>query len=233
MYKNIRNSFSKSARTYQENALIQTLVAAKLLNVLGLKNIDSLIDIGCGSGNLALQIQKSGILVNHFIGVDMAEEMLAHHPKKIECIQNISLFCEDFEKFSFQKYEVGIAASSLQWAKDLETMLARIAKSCSKVAFGIYTNKSLDSLHSFLGTCSPLKSKESLKAILEKYFKGEIWVEHLEQKFQSRSDFLKHLKGLGLLGGGALNYTEAKRFKESVPYEKAEYEILMLVGVSK
>ncbi|WP_180762993.1 methyltransferase domain-containing protein [Helicobacter sp. 11S02596-1] len=209
---------------------MQNLVASKLLKTLGLQRIDSLIDIGCGSGNIAYAIDKIGIYVNDFIGIDIADTMLASHPKALPCIQNISLFCQDFETFSFQAYDVGIAASSLQWASDLESVLKRIAGSCAQVAFGIYTNKSLSSLHSFLGTASPLRDEKTLREILGKYFNGKVWLEYVKQDFTSRTDFLKHLKYLGLLGGGVLGYTEAKRFRENVPYACAEYEILMFVG---
>ncbi|PAF50457.1 class I SAM-dependent methyltransferase [Helicobacter sp. 13S00477-4] len=226
----IKNSFSRKAHTYQGNSSIQALIASRLLEYLDLNYIETLIDIGCGGGNLALQIQKAQIFVKDFIGIDISAQMLSQHPKKIQHIDNISLICDDFEKFAFEEYDVGIAASSLQWAKDIESLLENISKSCSKVAFGIHTNQSLSSVHNFLNTDSPLKSADFLKECLKKYFIGEMWLENFEQRFEDRVKFLSYLKSLGLLGGGVLDYNKAKIFRNEVPYKKVEYEVLMFIG---
>ncbi|PAF42681.1 methyltransferase domain-containing protein [Helicobacter sp. 11S03491-1] len=231
--KNNQNSFARQAHVYQKSALIQTRIAHLLLNKLQYKYFYHVLDIGCGSGSVAIEIEKLKIKVKNFIGIDIAKEMLFYHPKQLNHIQNINLICEDFEKISLPKSDLIIAASSLQWAKNLEYILSKIAQNCSEVAFGIYTNKSLKSVHNFLNTSSPLRSKEALKDMLGKYFRGKSYIAHFEESFQNRQDFLRHLKNSGLLGGGNLSYQEAKYFRNHIPYEKAEYEVLIFIGTPK
>lgn len=227
------NSFDKQAHLYAQSSLIQSQVIEILLRSLELTTIHRAIDIGCGSGSVAVQLDALGLQIEDFYGLDISQEMLHHHPKKMKNISNVTLICEDFEAFIFEKYDVIFAASSLQWAKNLEVLLSKLAKSSPVARFAIHTNKSLDSVHRFLGTSSPLRSAECLKNILEKYFEGKIWIEKLERNFSTREEFLSHLKGSGLLGGGVLNYSQAKYFRNNIPYQKAEYEVLMFAGISK
>ncbi|PAF47081.1 hypothetical protein BKH46_05010 [Helicobacter sp. 12S02634-8] len=233
MQAHLKNSFSKSAHTYQAHALIQAQVAQKLLEALEIKSLGDVMDMGCGSGHIAILMQKMGIKVERFWGVDISQKMLELHPRVLDGMGEICLICEDFERFCFQQYDLMIGASSLQWARDIESLLARVAKSCKRAAFGIYTNKSLQQLHDFLGTDSPLWSQEHLREILERYFDGRIWIERMEQEFLRREDFLVHLKNSGLLGGGVLSYKQAKYFATQVPFTKASYEILMFIGTPK
>lgn len=227
------NSFDKQAHLYAESSLIQSQIIDILLQSLEFKTIHRVIDIGCGSGSVAIQLDRLGLEIEQFYGLDISQEMLHHHPKKMKNIPNITLICDDFETFIFEKYDVIFAASSLQWAKNLEFLMSKLAKSSPIARFAIHTNKSLDSVHRFLGTSSPLFSAEYLVGILEKYFEGKIWIERLERNFNNREDFLRHLKGSGLLGGGILNYSQAKNFRNNIPYAKAEYEVLMFAGISK
>lgn len=231
--KNNPNSFDKQAHLYTESSLIQSQIIEILLQSLDCKTIHKAIDIGCGSGGVAMQLNRLGLQIEDFYGLDISQEMLHHHPKKMKNISNMTLICEDFETFAFEKYDVIFAASSLQWARNLEMLISKLAKSSPVARFGIHTNKSLDSVHKFLGTLSPLRSAKCLRDILEKYFEGQIWIEKLERNFSNREDFLRHLKGSGLLGGGVLNYSEAKHFRNNIPYQKAEYEVLMFAGISK
>lgn len=227
------NSFDKQAHLYAESSLIQSQIIEILLQSLKHKTIDKVIDIGCGSGGVAMQLDDLGVQIGDFCGLDISQEMLHHHPKKIKNISKMTLVCEDFETFIFEKYDVIFAASSLQWARNLDVLMSKLAKSSPVARFAIHTNKSIDSIHRFLGTSSPLRSAQCLRDILEKYFEGKIWIEKLERNFSNREEFLSHLKGSGLLGGGVLNYSQAKYFRNNIPYEKAEYEVLMFIGVSK
>lgn len=231
--KNNPNSFNKQAHLYAKCSLIQSQIIEMLVQSVDSKIIGRAIDIGCGSGGMAMQLDKIGLEVGEFYGLDVSQEMLHHHPKKLKNISNITLICEDFESFVFEKYDIVFAASSLQWAKNLDVLIEKLAKSSPIARFAIHTDKSLDAVHRFLGSKSPLRSARCLKGILEKYFEGDISIETLERNFNNRGDFLHHLKGSGLLGGGVLSYSEAKKFRNHIPYEKAEYEVLFFAGTSK
>ncbi|MDO7252958.1 class I SAM-dependent methyltransferase [Helicobacter cappadocius] len=227
------NSFAKQAHSYKQSSLIQSQIVQMLLASCDFTSIHRVMDIGCGCGAVALEIDKLGIKVDKFYALDIAHEMISQHPKKTKYIPHIELICEDFEEFVFDKYDVVFAASSLQWAQDLDSVMYKIAKSSHMVRFAIHTNKSLDSVHRFLGTSSPLRDKKCLESILQKYFNGKIWIEKLERNFTNRQDFLGHLKESGLLGGGVLNFSQARYFRNNIPFAKIEYEVLMFAGVSK
>ncbi|PAF54215.1 hypothetical protein BKH42_01520 [Helicobacter sp. 13S00482-2] len=231
--KNKPNSFAKQAHSYKRSSLIQAEIVDILLRSCDFKNIDKVIDIGCGCGAVAIELDRLRIKIREFYALDISKEMIFEHPKKAKHIQNIELICEDFEKFIFRTYDLVVAASSLQWAQDLDSMMYKLAKSSHMARFAIHTDKSLCCVHQFLQTTSPLRDKKTLEDILYKYFEGELWIEELERDFDNREDFLRHLKESGLLGGGVLNYSRAKYFKNHIPYQKVQYEVLMFAGISK
>lgn len=226
-----QHSFSKQAHSYMNFADIQKQIIKKILIDLP-SNIKSIADIGCGSGNVALELETLDLKICNFTAIDISQKMLDLHPKKIANIKNIIFQCQDFENISIDNHDLIIASSSLQWAKNLKKTLCNLSNKAKEFRLSIHTNKSLESIHNFLGTKSPLRDKSEILEILKEYFIGEIWVESLEKTFLTRKDMLNHLKYSGLLGGGVLDYRQAKLFKENVPYERIEYEVVMFIGKS-
>lgn len=234
MSEQILHSFNKMAESYADSSHLQNQVARILLDFCDefFSDVKIVLDLGAGSGNVAKNITHK---IDSFIALDNAPNLLSLHPLKLDNIASIRLVECDFERYDFsERYDLIIASSALQWAKDLDTILQKIANTKNaRVAFAIFTNASLWELHSFLGTKSPLKSADEVVFLAQKYFDIDFKVESFHLNFSSREAFLSYLKGCALLGGGHLNFSEKKRFRFEIPYFEANFEVLFIKGSVK
>ena len=92
---------------------------------------------------------------------------------------------------------------SLQWARDLKSVLEKIALSSKEVALAIHTDFSLHEVHEFLGTPSPLRDLKTLKSLIKnafKHFQIELENKRFALYFNRKQDCLNYLKKCGLLG---------------------------------
>ena len=123
-----------------------------------------------------------------------------------------------------------ISSSALQWSNNLESTLKKIRDfSKNGIFISIFTSKSMEELHDFLGTKSPLRDKNHLERIFQEIFIGfdfELYYKRYEQRFSSRKDMLEYIKNSGLTGGGRLDFAQSKRLKNSAPFERLEFEVL-------
>ena len=127
----ICHSFNKNSRLYAKNCALQSEVAKNLLSFCEVEKYRKIIDLGAGSGNVALNLSqilgKSGICVNNFIALDSSPNMLSLHPKKLPHIAQIRLIECDFEKYNFSDdFDLILSSSALQWAKDLDSFFKKM-----------------------------------------------------------------------------------------------------------
>lgn len=223
-------SFDKEAKNYVLHATLQEQIARELIQKCMNDDISRILDLGAGSGNVAKNLSK--FKIDYFLGIDNAKSMLLHHPRNLANIKYLELECKDFEKYDFgESFDLVISSSSLHWAINLESIFAKIAsKSIKNVAFSFFTNKSLESLHNFLGSKSPLRSRDELMILLDSYFLGEFFTKEITQTFKHKNDLLKHLKYSGLLGGGDIPFRAKKKLRFEIPFLSLSYEVLFFVG---
>ncbi|TSA87043.1 methyltransferase domain-containing protein [Helicobacter mehlei] len=227
-----RHSFNRMAQSYALYSSVQNQIVSRLLAGLAGRFYARVLDLGCGSGNVLQQLPHFKIAVGEFVGLDRSAEMLEQHPKRMEGVGHVRLVCADFEHNTWGTFDLGIACSSLQWAHDLGGVCRHLAQSCQQVALAIHTSASLQEVHAFLGTHSPLRQREEVCNILDQSFKGfvtKMWMENFSQTFSKREEFLDQLKLGGLLGGG-LPFSKAKALRCNAPYESLSYEAVFLVG---
>lgn len=226
----IRHSFDKKSLSYAKNCSLQNEVAKILLDFCESWHYKKIIDLGAGSGNVALNLVHS---VDFLLGIDNAPNMLALHPRKLPHIAQIRLIVGDFESYDFSDdFDLILSSSSLQWAKNLDLLFKRlkdsIESSHKKFAFAIFTSESLRELHAFLGTASPLKSSSEILAIAQKYFCIESKIQHFKREFSTRDELLAYLKNSALLGGGNLAFRDKKRLKCAFPHTALNFEVLFI-----
>ncbi len=221
-------SFNKQASNYVYYSSLQNKIAKYLTTNAMNVDIHRVLDLGAGSGNVIRNLIDYKI--DYFLGIDNSINMLSLHPKKMDNISHIELRSIDFENYCFNEdFDLIIASSSLHWAKDIESIFFKM-KSNYNVAFSIFTNKSLESLHSFLDSTSPLKSCDEIKSIINKYFIGEFETIIYKENFDDRDSLLNHLKYSGLLGGSNISFSSKKRLKFEFPNLFLEYEVLFFIG---
>lgn len=205
-------SFNSNASSYHTYALAQRIFAEKLAQKLSGKSFDSIADLGCGSGILLGQFLKHKVGFENYDACDFSEEMLQNFSSNQKGLIKI---CKNFDSLlseSKKHYSLICSSSALQWAENLDKTLELIAQRCDEVALSIMDCCTFASLHSFLGTSSPLIESEEIVKSLLKYFEGDFQISRVDLEFTTSKDIRLHLKKSGVIGGGVLNFIQSKKF---------------------
>ena len=223
----VSSEFSKYAHSYTQYNIIQNKVADKLLfHVKGKPKY--ILDIGCGQGAL---VEKIDWEYKHFVGIDFAKGMLELHPKSqaIECIygdfNDVTLF-QELQKYRF---DYVLSASALQWAEDLEKVFEQIAKLKTPISLAIFTANTFKTLHKTANITSPLRDKETINALQQKYFDVNVEVINYKLEFNSTQEIFHYIKKTGVSGSrNVLTFKQMKQLLREYPLKYLEFEVVFL-----
>ena len=224
------DEFSKRAKSYQKTNIIQKQVVKKL--IAGIQSHPkNILDLGCGEGAVYKEIDWE---IEKFTGVDKAENMCKLHPYH----DNVTLHNTDFENTSLydmlHPVDITIAASSLQWAKDLEKTIMMIAKHSYEIAFAIFCDGTFKSIYEITKLPSFLPNADALIEMTSKHF--DIYYERQEYtlEFEDNLSKFRYIKNSGVSGGNRqLNYHDTKKLIEEYPHSYLEFEVLYIWGKVK
>jgi len=138
----VAQEFSRFANDYSQYNIIQREVAKKLLSLLPNKKYKTILDIGCGSGEIYRNLIANDIDFEEFTGVDISKEMLSLHPRA----EHITLVEDDFNgKDRFRslmsnRYDLVLSSSAIQWSSDLDATLESISLLSLEFYFAIFTS---------------------------------------------------------------------------------------------
>ena len=228
----IKEQFEKSANSYEDYSKVQLFGAKTLIKELQ-PSLNTIIDLGCGSGRVYKELIKSGISFNKFIGVDFAKSMLNLHPKG----KNVELIRADFNDsklFKSLRADVIVSASALQWAKDLNQTFKDCANSAKMGYFYIFSANTFKSLHKTIDIKSPIYTKEEILSSFNSSYNLLKYKEfNYNLKFNTPLEMLKYIKRSGVSGGLNIGYKKTKYLLEHYPLDYLEFETLLLVGESR
>ena len=217
------DEFSKRAVSYNEHNIIQKKVVKKLI-----ENIKSrpkkVLDLGCGSGAVYKNITWD---MDKFVGVDKAENMCELHPSD-DCIK---LLNEDFETFEFEKYDMVISSSALQWAKDLDTLFKKISLYTDEIAFAIFCDGTFKTIYEVAKLKPFLPRTEELQELLSNYFEFDHEVVHYRLVFEDNISKFRYIKNSGVSGGERkLSFRDTKKLINEYPHDYLEFEVMFVWG---
>ncbi len=209
----VKKRFSKSLKTYNDNALIQKETAKKLIDFLPRKEFNSIFEIGCATGILTGQIVKN-IKFKTYTSNDIVENSKAYIDK---IIPENTFITGDIETIEInQKYDLIIANAVLQWCENTSGTIDKLFSCLNKngvLAVSIFANDNLKEIQTVLNIKSPIKT--DLNGIIEEY----------RLLFDSPKDVLKHIKATG-----ANALTEYKFTKSSLKAFEEKYKTLYNVN---
>ena len=232
---NAIQEFSRYAHEYDTYNVIQAEVASSLVKQLVSSHFTTLIDMGCGSGEVYKNLEKQDVSFEHFIALDSSKEMLALHPSgdKIEKICADFNLPQTFEKIALAEDSLFLSSSALQWSTNLDYTLFEISKKVSSVYFSIFTSNTFKTLHQTAKITSPIYSPEVLKASIGKYYDATFEVKEYKLHFETVREMFKYIKKSGVSGGEQhLTYKQTKQLMERYPLGYLEFEVLFVKGVS-
>jgi len=232
----VLKEFSRFANEYDKYNIIQAEVAKRLVSHIPSKLYTTIIDIGCGSGEVYKNIQNGRYSFKHFIALDSSQEMLNIHPSGKRVIK----VCADFNRFdTFNRLPSDrdillLSSSALQWSQDLDFTLSQLSHKAPRAYFAIFTSSTFKTLHQLAGIESPIYSSSQLKEVIEKYYKASFEIRTYTLHFDSVHEMFTYIKKSGVSGGEKkLSYKEMKYLMKAYPLDYLEFEVLFVKATSR
>jgi len=232
---NVIQEFSRFAHEYDTYNVIQAEVAKALVAQLPSLHYATLIDIGCGSGEVYKNLEKSDLSFDRLLVLDSSPEMLEIHPssKKIKKICADFNKTQTFEKLSFSPENLLLSSSALQWSRDLDFTLSEIAKKAPRAYFAIFTSNTFKTLHETAQISSPIYEEKVLREKIEKYYDATFEVKKYKLHFESVREMFNYIKKSGVSGGEKqLTYKQTKQLMIRYPLDYLEFEVLFVKAAS-
>lgn len=205
----VKKRFEKSLKTYNENAVVQKIMAQKLVSMLPQKNYNSIFEIGCATGLLTEQIVKN-LKFSKFTCNDIVENAREYIDK---IIPDNTFIAGDIEEIHLKnKYDLIISNAALQWCENSDEIIKKLKLNLNKngiLAFSIFGSENLKEIKTIL----------NIPNTMIKNIKGK--EEKIVLYFNTPIDILKHIK---LTGTNAI--TEYKFTKTSLKQFEEKYKSL-------
>lgn len=228
--------FARFAHQYNRYNMIQTEVAKVLVELLPMNEYATLVDLGCGSGEVYKNIQQRAHHFKEYIALDSSQEMLDLHPSSKKVIKLKADFnaIATYHYFNTDTKKVLLSSSALQWSKDFDFTIKQLAKKFEKVYFAIFTAGTFKTLHQVAKIDSPIYTKEELQKILERYYDSTFKTKVYKLGFKNVRDMFQYIKRSGVSGGEKqLSYKQTKYIMRNYPLNYLEFEVLFVEGLSK
>ncbi len=223
--------FSRFATQYDRYNIIQVEVAKTLVAQLSLNAYSTIVDLGCGSGEVYKNIERNNISFAQFIALDSSQEMLNIHPSD----KKIKKECADFNLVkTFNRFTIGengmvLSSSALQWSKDLDLTLSQLSKITTESHFAIFTSSTFKTLHQLADIKSPIYTERELKETIRKYYQATFETRKYSLHFDSVRDMFRYIKKSGVSGGEKkLSYKQMKHLMKVYPLDHLEFEVLFV-----
>ena len=210
----IRQRFSRAAHSYDQYAHVPRQAADWLMASLH-QEPATILDIGCGTGNL------TRLLVDKFpqariASIDFAEAMVEQARDKMRGSQNVTFQCidgEDFIKNTTEKYDLVISNATLQWFTDLPKTFHHLGRVLSKdgsVILSLFGPRSFHELATAMReVVSPevklpaesfCSARDAESLAREVFSTVESTTQIIEREYTTFFDILDHIKKTGTGG---------------------------------
>ena len=205
-------SFSRSAKGYEEHAVLQRTVAERLLERLSLVNIQPkvIVDAGSGPGGAARQLTKM-YKDAQILQLDLSHEMLRRssllEPRFFSRQQFV---CSDVEKLPLRESSVELFFSSLmlQWCNDLDETFSQIKGALSKRGLFLFATLGPDTLKELRSSWAEVDDDVHVNTFIDVHDVGDALVragfvepvmdtEHITMTYEDCFLLMRDLKSLG------------------------------------
>lgn len=210
--RKIARNFSKAAYNYMQQAVLQKMVAERLLERLSFIRIKpkTIIDAGSGVGFAARQLSKMYRLAR-VIQIDLSFNML-RQSKSMEprFFSKQRFICADAEQIPLTEGSAELFFSSLmlQWCNDLDETFGQIAATLTRQGLFLFTSFGPDTLKELRASWATVDQATHVNPFVDMHNTGDalvragfiepvIDVEYITMTYQDSAVLMKELKTLG------------------------------------
>jgi len=208
----VASSFSKSAQDYADHAVLQKIVAERLLERLELVSISPkvVVDVGSGPGGAARQLAKryKGAQV---LQLDLSMEMLRQsRSQDPRFFSKQKYICGDAESLPLVKNSAELVFSSLmlQWCNDLDMTFTHIKSILKKQGLFLFATLGPDTLKELRSSWAEVDDDVHVNTFIDMHDVGDALiragfvepvmdVENFIMTYEDCSSLMQDLKTLG------------------------------------
>lgn len=230
----IKKNFKKSLLTYDNNAIVQKIMAQKLVSNLKEKKFKNILEIGSYSGILTKEIVKN-FRFETYLALDIIDsfDLIKNTDSKIE-FQKI-----DIENFKTnKKFDLIIANASLQWCDNFDETIQKLKSYLAPngiLAISVFTKENLYEIKKTFNIGLNYLSDEDIKRTFSK--NAKIIKEKEILQFKNPKDILRHMKYTGVNSISKTNFTisqikEKMKILEEIYQNKLTYTPLYIIDTT-
>jgi len=201
-FKHVKKQFEKSMADYDKNAVVQDLMASKMMFEL-LKvsnNYENILEIGTGTGLLTKYINRE-LNFKRYCGNDIVEKSKSY-VKKI--IPDAHFICANAIKIKPEKKcDLIISNAVFQWFENLEKLINTLKLGMTNngiIAFSTFSPDNFREITELTGLSLKYKSKEELMQIITSLGFEILYCEEFYEQveFNNPLELLAHMKKTGV-----------------------------------
>ncbi|WP_456414538.1 malonyl-ACP O-methyltransferase BioC [Thiolapillus sp.] len=206
-----RCSFSRSADSYDEAAVLQREVSRRLLQRLDLVTLQprAVLDLGCGTGGQAGQLLRRYPQARVY-ALDFALPMLAHARRKGRWLRRPHCVCADMEQLPLADNSMDLICSSLafQWAGDPQSLYRECLRVLRPGGLLMFTTFGPDTLRELRAAWAAVDDHVHVSPFMDMHDLGDILVnsgyaapvmdvERITLTYARVDDLMRDLKHIG------------------------------------
>lgn len=239
--KHIKKQFEKSMKDYDKNAIIQNMMASKMVLELAKISTDfeNILELGSGTGLLTKWISKN-IKFKNFYANDLVEKSKVYIQK---IIPNVNFICGNALKVKIpKKVDLIISNAMFQWFDNLEKSVDLIKQNLNNdgiLAFSTFSPENFKELHELTGLTLKYRTKDDIEKILFNAGFEILYCESFyeELTFKTPLELLAHMKHTGVNSLSEKTWTvkKVKEFcdKYSKKYPKTQLTYSPIIIIAK